>query len=249
MDSQLTQRIPRDWQGAIDRLKNLPDLVWLMDCRTDEQKEHWKDCRLMCLFIRKLLEDYFSGMATDLSPLPKADRTYWMLHRERWTALYNVIQHAWTDIFQAAKEDGLEADFPSQPGEMLILMFRMWAAEMFAPCVIGLHPELGRFSPRKAYTAYSNRNKPIALPENLTLENWRKRFSKTDREMMTFSVHETYCLLICGRVAKQDRLLKDKLKTFRRIEANIEQSNYAMIHPRKKVQGYQWINGYKNSLV
>ncbi|MEP0917010.1 hypothetical protein NC981_09275 [Leptolyngbya sp. DQ-M1] len=249
MDSHLTRRIPRDWQSAIDRLKNLPELTWLMECRTDEQREHWRDCREFCQILKNLLNDYFSGNASDLSQLSKDERTYWTLHRDRWIALYNLIQQAWFDILQAVQEHGLQADFPNQSGEMLILMLKMWAAEMFSPCVIGVHPELGRFSPRKAHTAYLNRNKPIALPENLTLEEWRKRFSKADREMMTFSVHETFCLLVCEQVAKKDRLLKDKLKTFRRIEADIEQINYAMIHPRKKVQGYQWVNGRKERLV
>ena len=239
--------IPQDWQGAIERLRNLPDKSWRSDCQTFEQVQRWDECKALCWFVGRLLKDYFSGVSSDaLAQMPKKDQDFWRLYRDRWIQLYGLIQDSWIEIRQEIIKSDLEGNFPDQPGAMLLAMLESWANGLFAPCVIEVHPELGRFSPRKAYTNYGGQFKPIR-PK--TLNECRKRFSQADLEMMAFNAEEIFCLLVCEKLAKTDRQFKRKLKNFREIEFEVDQTLYAQIHPRKKIQGHQWIDGSKHLAV
>lgn len=236
-DITLANSIPPEWQGAIDRLKNLPDSGWLDECRTDEQTELWHDCRMLCAFLRKLLKDFFSGRESDLSPMPKRDRDFWFLLRDRWLKFYAAIQQGWGYLRTAAAKDGVF--IYETPGEMLIALLDEWALSLFSPCIIGLHPSLGGFSPRRTYTAYQQRHR-------------RKEAVKTlkaaDREMLRFMAHEVYCSSVLTTAAKSDKSLKRAVNDFLRTEAEIEAALIAMAHPRKGLQSHQWVNGRKTAV-
>lgn len=232
--------IPDEWRGAISRLKTLPDNAWLKDCRTNEQTEHWHDCKMLCSFLQKLLKDYFSGRESVLPGMSKGDRDFWIMQRDRWIKLYGAIQLGWSHIRSAAQRDDIS--IPDQPGAMLIVLLEQWASGLFAPCVVGFHPKMGHFSPRKAHLDYLNRYK-------LQLQRPLEKLKPHERQVWHFSAYENYCQIVLAKAAKGDRLLKQKLKEFSRVEAELETQLMAMAHPRKKLKGHQWLNGHQSPAV
>lgn len=236
----LSSNIPMEWQGAIDRLKKLPDRDWLKDCRTGEQREFWSDCKLLCQFLRVMLEDYFGGRETDFGNMSRSDRDFWVLNRDRWIRLYDAIQLGWSHIKAAAGRDGVS--IPDQPGGMLILLLENWAAGLFSRCVAGFHPELGHFSPRKIRGEYLARYQT-------TLQRPIPKIKTHEREMWHFEAHEFYCLIVLRQHCKRDRLLGQKIKAFDRIETEIESSLMSLTHSRHKLKGHQWRDGRKTPAV
>lgn len=192
---------------------------------------------MLCLFLQELLKDFFSGRESNLSAMSKRDRDFWFLLRDRWLKIYGALQIGWGHIETASAKDGVP--LPEHPGEMLLVLLDEWAASLFAPCVVGFHPAVGSFSPRKIYNAYQERYRR---------KESAKALKAGDREIMMLMANETYCLSILATAAKSDKALKRKMREFLRTEAEIESSLIAMTHPRKGLQSHQWVNGRKTAV-
>lgn len=225
-------------QAILDKLADLPPEIWLStDCHTDDQRDHWNDCKQYFGWLRLLLKDYFSGQETQgLDLLPLKDKQFWINHRDTYLKLYDIIQYSWSAIRKTLEK--IQDDTISSPGQMLIEILEWKAALMFGECTNHLPHELNRFSlnrfsPRQEY------------------EEYRKRFKKRkslEKEELWMNPYHFFCLTIAAKEACKDSLLDEKLSVYLKLYAEVESDLYKELHPRRKRRGHQWVNGQKEPL-
>lgn len=139
----------------LQKVKGLPPLGWRThDCHTPAQKSHWRDCRRFFRFLSSMLEDYFSGEATDLSRFSKKDQKFWFRYRDFWLQVYSLISENWVEIRQEPRALGIEVkktELPKNPGQMFAAIIEWEAAARFYPCTEYASPEISKFSPATIY--------------------------------------------------------------------------------------------------
>jgi hypothetical protein len=231
---------------VLQKVNGLPPLSWLLtDCKTEDRQQHWMECKQFFQFLHALLRDYFSARETNWLDLPLKDREFWISYRDSWLKLYGLILDNFTCIKEAADRDGIT--IPTQPGEFFLEILNWEAAAFFYPCVEAASPDLGRFSPRKEYQTQTTLRKQRQSIK-AEYQRWQKAKTSGHTEEWAFDAYKTYCLVVLSGAAKKDKSLAKKLKEYARLNAEMQTDLMKMIHPRNRVQGYQWVNGERRQL-
>ena len=226
----------------LERLGKLPPEIWLLaDCRTNDQRAHWDECKKYFMWLRRLLKDYFSGgkeaLALDLLPLK--EKQTWINERDKYIHLYDIIHYSWGAI-RKALEKMPEVDMIGSPGEMLIKILEWKSAGMFAECHESTPPARSRFSSQKAYQEYQ---------KILKYKSPEEAIAALPKEQLRLDTYRCFCLVVAEQEARKDSLLRRKLSAYYRAYNDVQADLYAQTHGRKKEPGYQWVNDCKEPLT
>jgi hypothetical protein len=234
-------------------VSELPPDAYLEHCNTDDRKQHWNECRVGFTRLAIMLIAYFSGTPELTKQIPVELREPFILWRDRYLALYEMLCNGWSYIQEAAVEN--ELPIPDSPTQMLLKIINDQSDEIFLKafpeCVTG--NAFNEFSPRKEYNLRRENSHVVRLlkasaqlkpDEQKRIQKHRKELQKRS-PWNQFFVRELFCVHTCTQAAKDDRALKKRVKAFEQADRDCESDLYGAIHPRKKPRGFAFSKGKK----
>lgn len=226
---------------CISALSDLPPLIWMAMCKTQDQQEHWVKVKSFFTFLQSDLNGYFSGQkSTDIPQGRKEEIKLW---RERYIKFYDLIYEGWDELIKYFEDN--EIPLPSNPGNLLILNIKELCKQYFDMC----QAKYEEWSVRKAYEDY---RKSIKIREILSKElkscNVAEKrlyndFKRSAMPILSNPNLETICLMAL-RTTKSPSI-RAKIKAFLCADDQVNLFYYSMISPKKKVPSFAWKDGVK----
>ena len=113
--------------------------------------------------------------------------------------------------------------------------------------------QFSSFSPQGEYRYLADTVKAGRIKQQGTLseanQKWLKKFRKQARERQPwfiFVARREFCLTVCRRNAKGDRLIREALKKFDHASAQWEAELVGFLHPSRRGRGFTWNKGVLN---
>ncbi len=245
-----------DKSAIVAELNGLPPDSYKDHCNTDDRLRHWEECRTGFMRMAIVMNAYFTGQPELMNEIPSELRAPFIKCRNRYLALYTLIFDGWEHIKQAAIENDLR--LPESPLLMLIEIFQDWSlntlAILFPEWITG--NSYDEFSPKKEYSQKTEHNdviriirgiEPLRKDELRRIERYKKEGSKSQK-MNKFEAREYFCIHVCIKASKKDKITKENLKEFYRIDAIWDADLFGNLHSRKKPRGFAICKGNKLEL-
>ena len=245
-----------DKSAIVTELKGLPPDLYKDYCNTEDRLRHWEECRTGFMRMAIVMNAYFTGQPELMNEIPSELRAPFIKCRNRYLALYTLIFDGWEHIKQAAIENNLP--IPESPLLMLFQIFEDWCLDTF----LILFPEsitgnsYSEFSPNKEHSQKREHDnliriikgiEPLGRDELRRIERYKKRTSESQK-LSKFEVREYFCIQACIQSSKKDKITKENLKQFNRVDAIWETDLFGSLHPRKKPRGFGICKGNKLEL-
>lgn len=208
--------------GTLDKISGLPPPVWWLNCKTSDQKEHWREVEQEFQLLYLCLKSYFSGEAYPLQEMAPKERENFEMWVDYYILLYAVIQKGWSFIAAAAVDSGLKADLGNTPGEALFNIIKLDCAARLDRCfqyeewsqdtVYRLH--LGWKKIQKLELATLDDLLALSKGEQNRIRNSCEKLDKMLRNSDRFFYLRDFCIAACRKNIKLDHTLRRRLEAF-----------------------------------
>lgn len=258
--------LSKDAEIILQKANEIPPISWLPNNPTDDQREHWQLIHQIYSCLRVELHSYFSG---DESPLRELLPPIWVdtvkPQAYIYINLYNLLREGW-DVIKSGVERlsrnlNLDSNHSrtvdlissaSSPGQLLASIIEMDCKHQFEQCL-----SYSEFKPRKALELIStsekvekleNINSELSKSEvrkvaeyNKTIERMAKPLRRKASPIVT-----GLCICLCSEYLKRNKRneLKNALRQYQKSQAERNGFAKAQLHPRKKIKGSKWENGF-----
>lgn len=248
----ITAFADRETKALLAFINGLPPVRYWDASAEESQREHFKDVQCFYQMLKRELEFYFSGQASDIPLLAEKDRNAMGHMLNRYLAWYGVVQYAWRYI-ERDLPDLLERINVGSPFEALL--YRLQQECDFA--MVESTAPYYRFSP-SAERKFEKESRAIEHDFNFSeVENpTEKRINKynaiakqKNNETKTHFTALIAMLEVCSKRSQNDEPLAKRMMLYQEYQADVEQQARRMLTTREGMKGVEWINGRKKSLA
>lgn len=260
--------ISRDEKLILNGIKDLPSKALLALCDTRDLFNYFVGQHKIYQNIHDELKSYFAG-----EPSPLLNRIQdpiilraFQLKTKVYIDLYEVIRDGWNYIKYGSEilcncSDINESDRyvaktmleAKSPGQLLITIISWESSENFDRC--RFHHKV---TPRKAYTQFSNHRKVQGIKKKSALTKKENDFATKHEEDIERQLADhrggsitlrCFCLSLCNTYVKHykrsylAKTLESSLKRYFERTEELASHLHPSFHPRKKVQGLEYVNG------
>ena len=238
----------QDKEAILRVLDGLPPIAYWVQCKTDDQAEHYRKLKQGYQFLKEELQRYFGGQGSKLPYLSESDRNFFGAMRDRYIAWYAVVQVGWKHVEDELQSIGLTPEDikASSPGEALIRVLENECAGFMQSAFIPYE----RYSPsqdRKLATMQRKIRRGTA--DEKEIKRYNTQTNQSFSEGARFFAFTEKMIDICEKRSAKDKPLKQAIKTYRRALAELDREIGCQHHKSKGRKGFEWKNGEKSELA
>lgn len=229
-------------QLVLTTVSGLPPVLWLKQCKTEDQIKHWVLVQDIYRDIYLELKAYFNGIENTNTSKPERFQKAYKAWSQQYIALYDLIFKAYPEIKKAFQKNNIALAL--QPGELLCRILELDCQAVFEQC-----QTYTKMSPPEIYKLmkFSAEAEELAQKSNLNrqqkreLDNFLKKINVLTHPMKDFYMLKNLVDSVGSK--SRDMSVKRAYRNYREAVSLAGGSLAYFLHPSKNTQGHQFNKG------